>query len=144
MCSMIPFSDYVGFPGNSDGKESTCNSGEPSLIPGSGRSPGEGNSNSLQYSCLENPIHRGAWWAIVHGVAKSRMLRKQLSTHKMFREGFCQNDKKLKDTILERERKKPRSQEICIWNPLKLFASSKPFFACAKKDSKEPSRKLQV
>ena len=69
---MIPFSDYVGFPGDSDGKESTCNSGEPSLIPGSGRSPGEGNSNSLQYSWLKNPMDRGAWWATVHEVAKSQ------------------------------------------------------------------------
>ena len=41
------------------------------LIPGSGRSPGEGNGNPLQYSCLENPMDRGAWWAAVHGVAKS-------------------------------------------------------------------------
>ena len=42
------------------------------LIPGSGRSPGIGNGNPLQYSCLENPMDRGAWWAIVHGLAKSR------------------------------------------------------------------------
>ena len=42
------------------------------MIPGSGRSPGEGNGNPLQYSCLENPMDRGAWWATVHGVAKSR------------------------------------------------------------------------
>ena len=48
------------------------------LIPGLGRSPGEGNGNPLQYSCLENPMDRGAWWAIVHGVAKSQT---QLSTH---------------------------------------------------------------
>ena len=41
------------------------------LIPGSGRSPGEGNGNPLQYSCLENPMDRGAWWATVHGVTKS-------------------------------------------------------------------------
>ena len=60
-----------GFPGGSDGKESACNAGDPSLIPGSGRSPGEGNGNPLQYSCLENPMDRGAWWATVHGVTKS-------------------------------------------------------------------------
>ena len=53
------------------GKESTCNSGEEGLIPGSGRSPGEGNGNLLQYSCLGNPMDRGAWWAIVHGVVKT-------------------------------------------------------------------------
>ena len=53
------------------GKESACNAGDPSLIPGSGRSPGEGNGYPLQYSCLENPMDRGAWRATVHGVAKS-------------------------------------------------------------------------
>ena len=50
------------------------------LIPGSGRSPGEGNGNPLQYSCLGNPMDRGAWWATVHGVARSRTRLKQLST----------------------------------------------------------------
>ena len=50
------------------------------MIPGSGRSPGEGNGNLLQYSCLENPMDRGAWRAIVHGVAKSRTGLKRLST----------------------------------------------------------------
>ena len=47
-----------------------CNAGDPGSIPGSGRSPGEGNGNPFQYSCLENPIDRGDWWATVHGVAK--------------------------------------------------------------------------
>ena len=56
----------------SDGKESACSAKDPGLIPGSGRSPREGNGNPLQYSCLENPMDRGAWWGIVHGVAKSR------------------------------------------------------------------------
>ena len=54
-------------------KESTCKAGDTGntvLIPGSGRSPGEGDGNPLQYSCLENPIYREAWWATVHGVAK--------------------------------------------------------------------------
>ena len=51
---------------------SACNAGDPGSIPGLGRSPGEGNGNPLQYSCLENPMDRGAWWATVHGVAKSR------------------------------------------------------------------------
>ena len=49
-----------GFPGGSDGKPSVCNAGDPGLIPGSGRFPGEGNGNPLQYSCLENPMDRGA------------------------------------------------------------------------------------
>ena len=60
-----------GFPGGSDGKESACNAGDPDSIPRSGRSPGEGNGNPLQYSCLENPMDRGVWWATVHGVAKT-------------------------------------------------------------------------
>ena len=60
-----------GFPGGSDGKEFACNAGDLSSIPGSGRSSGEGNGNPLQYSCLENPMDRGAWRVIVHGVTKS-------------------------------------------------------------------------
>ena len=60
------------FPGGSDGKGSACKMGDPGLIPGSGRSPGEGKGNPLQYYCLENSMDGGAWWAIVHGVAKSR------------------------------------------------------------------------
>ena len=58
------------FPGGSDGIESACNAGDLGSIPGSGRSPGEGNDNPLQYSCLENPMDRGVWWATVYGVAK--------------------------------------------------------------------------
>ena len=61
-----------GFLGGSDGKESAYNAGDLSPIPGSGRSPREGSGNPLQYSCLENPMDRGAWWATVHGVAKSQ------------------------------------------------------------------------
>jgi len=56
------------------GKESTCSGGdkrEVGLIPGSGRSPGGGNGNPLQFSCLKNLMDRGAWWATVHGVAKN-------------------------------------------------------------------------
>ena len=59
------------FPCGSDGKESACNAGDPGLIPGSGKSPGEGNGNPLQYSCLENSTDREASWATVHWVAKS-------------------------------------------------------------------------
>ena len=61
----------LDLPGSSIGKESACSAGDPGWIPGSGRSPGEGNGNPLQYSCLENPMDRGGWPAIVHGVAKS-------------------------------------------------------------------------
>ena len=63
---------YFSFPGGSEDKASACNVGDPGSIPGLGRSPGEGNGNPLQYSCLENPTDRGAWWPTVHGVAKSR------------------------------------------------------------------------
>ena len=62
----------MDFPGSSDGKASAYNGGDLGLIPGSGTSPGEGNGNPLQYSCLENPMDGGAWQATVHGVAKSR------------------------------------------------------------------------
>ena len=61
----------IGFPGGSDEKASACNAGDLGSIPGLGRSPGEGNGTPLQYSCLENPVGRGAWWATVHRVAKS-------------------------------------------------------------------------
>ena len=53
-------------------KVSVCNAGDLGSIPGLGRSPGEGNGSPLQYSCLKNPMDGGAWWATVHGVAKSR------------------------------------------------------------------------
>ena len=59
-----------GFPGGLDGKESACNAGNLGWIPGLGRSLGEGKDNPLQYSRLENPMGRGAWWATVHEVAK--------------------------------------------------------------------------
>ena len=63
-------SDSKLFPNGSDGKESACNAGDPGLIPSLGRSPGEGNGNTLQYSCLENPMGGRAWWAPIHGVAE--------------------------------------------------------------------------
>ena len=59
------------FPGGSGGKESACNAGDLGSIPGLGIYPAEGNDNPLQYSCLENSISRGAWWATVHWVSKS-------------------------------------------------------------------------
>ena len=64
------FPSLQGFPDSSDSKESIYNAGVLGLIPGSGRSPGEGNGNPLQASCLENSMNRGAWRAIVHGVIK--------------------------------------------------------------------------
>ena len=59
-----------GYPGGSEIKASACNAGDLGLIPGLGRSPREGNGNPLQYSCLENPMDRGAWRTVVHGVPK--------------------------------------------------------------------------
>ena len=63
---------FRGFPGSLTGKESAINTGDQGSIPGSGRSPGEGNGYPLQYSCLENSMDRGAWQATFHGVTKSR------------------------------------------------------------------------
>jgi len=60
--------DYRGFPGGSDGEESACNAGHPGSIPGLGRSPGEGHGKPLQYSCLENPVDRGALQATIQRV----------------------------------------------------------------------------
>ena len=62
-----------GFPGDSDDKESTCNAGDLGLIPGLGTSLGGEHGNLLQYVCLENPMDRGAWWAIVNRVATSQI-----------------------------------------------------------------------
>ena len=70
--SWRPIFQLKGFPGGSVGKESACKAGDQGSIPGSGRSPEEGNGNPLEYSCLENSIDRGAWWATVHGVTKSQ------------------------------------------------------------------------
>ena len=62
----------ISFPDGSDGKESACNAGDLGSVPESGRSPGEGNCNPLQYSWLENSMDRGTWWAIVSGVKKNQ------------------------------------------------------------------------
>ena len=76
----VLLSQSGGFPGGSEGKMSARNAGDLGLIPGMGRSPGEGNGNPLQCSCLENPRVGGAWWAAVYGVAQSRTLLKRLSS----------------------------------------------------------------
>ena len=64
--------DFREFPGGVSGKELAASAGDTGLIPGLGRSPGGGRDNPLQYSCLENPMDRGAWWATVHKFAKSQ------------------------------------------------------------------------
>ena len=71
-CLIFYWDNSLGFPGGSDSKRSAHNVGDPGSIPGLGRSPGEGNGNLLQGSCLENSMDGGAWWATVHGVTKSR------------------------------------------------------------------------
>ena len=70
---------YGCFPCGSAGKESACSTGDQGSIPGLGRYPGEGNGNPLQYSCPKNPMDRGAWQAIVHGVAKELDTTERLS-----------------------------------------------------------------
>ena len=72
----------TGFPRSSVGKESACNSGDPSSIPGLGRSVGEGNGNPLKYSCLENPMDRGAWQATVHEVTRKDIMYASWKSHK--------------------------------------------------------------
>ena len=70
----------MGFPGGSDGKESTCNVGDSGSSPGLGRLPGEGNGSPLQYPCHGNPKDNRAWRATVHEVAKSRLTRTHMDT----------------------------------------------------------------
>ena len=84
----LRFSLHFYIPGSSDGKESACNAGDLGSIPGSGRWPGEGNGNSLQYSCLEKSMDRVTWWATVHGVTKSWTWLRWLSTPASRVEGF--------------------------------------------------------
>ena len=72
VCACVCIYVCMGFPDGSDGKESACNAADPDSISGLGRSPGEGNGNPLQYSCLENSMEKEAWYTIVHVIAKSR------------------------------------------------------------------------
>ena len=81
----------MGSPAVSDGKESACNAGDLGLIPGSERHPGEGNGSPLQYSCLENPMDTGVWWALVCGAVRSPT---QLSTHAQIA-GKCINETRI-------------------------------------------------
>ena len=70
--SLVYFIRYFGIPWWLSGKNLPANVGDPGLIPGAGRSPVEGNGNPFSYPCLENPMDRGAWWTVVHWVAKSQ------------------------------------------------------------------------
>ena len=77
----LPTPVFLGFPDGSEGKESTCNVGDLGSVPGLERSPGGGHGDPLQYSCLENPMGRGAWWATVHRVTKSQTQLRDSTQH---------------------------------------------------------------
>ena len=79
----------MGFPGSSDGKASACNVGDMGLIPGLGRTPGEGNGNLLQYSCLENSMDGGALWATVHGGLQQSNSTEQFHFHFLDKMATC-------------------------------------------------------
>ena len=78
----------LGFPSGSDGKESACNAGDLGSIPELGRSPGEGNGNPLQYSCLENAMDRGAWQTTVHRVGRKELDMTERLTHTLVLAGL--------------------------------------------------------
>ena len=118
----------VSFPGGSEGKESVCNVGDLGSIPVLGKTPRKGNGNLLQYSYLENPMDRGAWWATVHGVAKS-WTRLSNFTSLMYTGGFpggaggketsCQCRRLRFNPWIRRI---PRSRE---WQPTPVFLPGK-------------------
>ena len=109
------FSSEKAFPGDSDSKKCACSVGDPGSIPGFDRSPGEGNGNPLQHSCLENPMDGGAWQATVYGVAKSRTW---LSNFISF---FFSSVKELKDNLMcslrQRQSPVPRLHYILLVAP---------------------------
>ena len=78
----------MGFPSGSDGKGYACNAGDLGSTPGSGRSPGEGYGYPLQYSCLGNPMDRGAWWATVHGVTEESDTPEQRNNYRKINTNF--------------------------------------------------------
>ena len=114
----IAYTQYdMGFPGGSDGKESACNAGDPGLIPGWGISPGGERCNPLQYSCLENPMNRGAWWATVRGVAKSHTAER-LSTAQLWHDSAARGSLLLRAPVFSEQTSQeaqalPGFSEIC-------------------------------
>ena len=141
-----------GFPGGSEVKAFACNAGDLGSIPGSARSPGEGNGNRLQYSCLENPTGGGAWWATVHGVAKSRTrLSKRLNPKLRNAWGHLKLDKVRKDSQRFRQEHGPVDTlildfllpeheriHLCCFKPPKFV----PFVATALKTNISPSSRM--
>ena len=106
----------LGLPSGSDSKESTCNAGDPGIEPGSpGRSHGEGNGNSLQHACLEHSMDRGAWWATVHAVEKSRTWLKRFVC-------VCVHTQRAKHYHLNMESIFLNTNIFCsLWNPLHIL-----------------------
>ena len=104
VCVCVDVLMPTGFPGGSEVKASACNAGDIGLIPGLGRSPGEGNGNPLQYSCLENLMDGGAWQATVHGVTKSRT---RLSD---FTFTFTSSRR------MSKRRLRPKGERVCCWS----------------------------
>ena len=108
---------YSGLPCGSESKEFACTAGDQGLIPESGRSLGEGNGNLLQYSYLENSMGRGAWWAIVHGVAKNHM-QLTLSFHFSSQQYSCPALCMLAENICPGLKKtftqNPRQHAVCV------------------------------
>ena len=100
-------------------EKSACNPGDPGSIPGSGRSPGEGNGYPLQYSCLEKAMDRGAWRATVHGVAKSWTRRKRLSTHVSVKK--AKHPLKLREYIYTHILRCILYLIICIYEPFEIY-----------------------
>ena len=119
----MSFLCYLGFSGGSEVKASACNAGELGSIPGLGRSPGEGNGYPIQYSCLENPMDRGAWWAILHGVAKSqtRLSDFTLATFIVPEVYILVGDRKEYPFYSWKERKKKNSFEVEKFNCMRKW-----------------------
>ena len=93
------FSQTMGFPGGSVVKNPPANAGDMSLIPGSGRSPGEGNGNPLQYSCRENPTDRGDRWATVQGITELELDTTEATEHTRSRKKLCLCAKSLQSRL---------------------------------------------
>ena len=130
----------MGFPGGSDGKKSAWSAGNPSLIPGSGRSPGEGNGKPLQYSCLENSMDRGAWWATVHGSQRIRQDWNPVGPNPLVRkistgEGNDSHTLTHSHTHIEREESicfKELTHQLWGWTSLKSVGQD---FCCSLEES---------